>query len=614
MLLTISLLAPLLGPLLVAAIARVTALRGLLDGFVIVAIGGLVGAHVLPESIASLGWPAVPAALVGLALPKLLHAHDHPTQKGAASRFLWLLTSAALCLHAVADGIALSVPAAAPHAHHASMPIAVGLHRLLEGMGLWWVMARHAKVAVRLAVLCALACATLAGFAGGQWMVSLGFSQVVLWLQAMVAGSLLHVLLWHAPNDSKACAAPHKPRGTRQVHLGSAVGGVLAACLLVRMNAGHDHGLHEHQAPLLLWPAALQTVSIALVLAALAHALGWPPAWRRARRMPTVWRQAWHGALDGLSQAACSCGVVALAQRRRDKGAGSAETGAFLAAAPSMGWVGLSLSLVMLGPALTLLRGLGVWLMAIVVGVAMRKAQQPQPQASLPAAGGPCVAAHAPIAARLRARLLDGGHFALGEMLDFTGPWVGFGLLLVSVLDAFVPASWVSLPVAWGLDVPVFAALAAPVFLCAGASTLVAAFLWFKGLSAGAVLAFLWMSSTVSFATHGAVRRWYGQSAAAAFVLCCSGIAIGLGCGANALLARSQLLALALWPPSFRGDAQDLSQLGFLGMLALGLAAVTLIRQGVRGVAGQILWANSAQESSGHHHHHATPSAATSPK
>ena len=101
-----------LGPLVARWAEDAQSTRALLDGFVAVALAGLVIFHVWPHAFLQAGPIALVGALAGLLLPFVFHRTLHRNEEGA---FTWLLVIAflGLTVHAVLDGVALFGPVAA---------------------------------------------------------------------------------------------------------------------------------------------------------------------------------------------------------------------------------------------------------------------------------------------------------------------------------------------------------------------------------------------------------------------------------------------------------------------------------------------------------------------
>lgn len=197
MLLVTSLAALLVAPLIFKAIAREARAGALLDGFVVVAVSGLVCLHVLPEAIGRGGWLVGAAAVVGLALPGLLERVLHRLH-ASVHRGTVLLVAVGLALHAFFDGLALSAHGHGEHAHahgggHDHLGLAVVFHRLPEAL-LIWSVARPVSRRFAWALLSCIGVATLGGFFAPEF-TTIHVDQGWALVDGLVAGALLHVAL-----------------------------------------------------------------------------------------------------------------------------------------------------------------------------------------------------------------------------------------------------------------------------------------------------------------------------------------------------------------------------------------------------------------------------------
>lgn len=221
-LLLLSIAALLAGPILIGLAQPDARLRRVLDGYVMVTIGGLVALHLAPAAFADAGIWAAAALAVGAALPWLVERRlaDESGRAGAT-----LFAVGGLTLHALIDGAALTMP---EHTHdhtHASLAVAVIVHRLPVGLLVWWALAEVAGRRAVIAILGVMVAATVVGFVAGDPLLhDLPPFGSALFL-ALVSGALLHVLGHglHAPSQ-----------GARWLALGGALGvGTIAALSLL---------------------------------------------------------------------------------------------------------------------------------------------------------------------------------------------------------------------------------------------------------------------------------------------------------------------------------------------------------------------------------------------
>jgi zinc transporter ZupT len=234
------------GPALVALTARSQRAAWLLDGLVVVAIGGLVAGHTLPHAIEDGGWAAAGLALFALAGPGLLErlldrqAHD-------IEQLALALALGGVLFHAMLDGAAISGAGVEPTGGAEVLGLAIVLHRFPEGMGIWWLVVRSHGPRWALVCMIAVALATVAGYGGAASLIE-GASPVALAsFRALVAGSLLHVIVHHRPE-----ARPDEGTGARRLWTGAG-GGIALSLVIAALELG-PHASAGDLPRLVLWP------------------------------------------------------------------------------------------------------------------------------------------------------------------------------------------------------------------------------------------------------------------------------------------------------------------------------------------------------------------------
>ncbi|MBI2603277.1 MAG: hypothetical protein HYW48_09495 [Deltaproteobacteria bacterium] len=191
--LTISIVLLLVAPFVYRALLEMKKFWGAMQKLVNILISALVVLHLLPESIAQIGWPALGLAFFGLFLPGLL---ERAWKRGAETVHLTSVGVGliGLLLHGAMDGVALATPASMGN----SLPLAVILHRLPDGMLICAFFADRRYLSYL--VLALLGISTLGGFmAGGRFFQE--HAGVLAYFQALVAGSFLHITFdYHDPS------------------------------------------------------------------------------------------------------------------------------------------------------------------------------------------------------------------------------------------------------------------------------------------------------------------------------------------------------------------------------------------------------------------------------
>ncbi len=253
--------------------------------------------------------------------------------------------------------------------------------------------------------------------------------------------------------------------------------------------------------------------------------------------------------LFGVPIPLCSCGVVPAAAGLREQGASKGATAAFLISTPESGVDSVAITYALLDPLMTLLRPLAAFFTATLAGIAVNATQknetepeQPSP-APVPSHGcssGSCSSKPLPASSESllhRARL--GLAYSFGELLKDIGGWFLFGVLLAGVITALVPETFIESHLGNGFTpMLIMLVIAVPMYVCATASTPIAAALALKGLSPGAAMVFLLAGPATNAASIAMVAKIIGKRATVIYLGVIVGSSLALGMLANLLYAR----------------------------------------------------------------------------
>lgn len=113
----------------------------------------------------------------------------------------------------------------------------------------------------------------------------------------------------------------------------------------------------------------------------------------------------------------------------------------------------------------------------------------------------------------------SGMTFAFGDLLDDIGSWLMLGVLLAGLIGVFMSPGMIEAYLGDGLfSMVVMLVVATPLYVCATASTPIAAALVLKGLSPGAALVFLLAGPATNVATITVVTRLLGKRTTVIYV------------------------------------------------------------------------------------------------
>lgn len=247
----------------------------------------------------------------------------------------------------------------------------------------------------------------------------------------------------------------------------------------------------------------------------------------------------------------CSCGVIPAALGLRRAGASKNATAAFLVATPETGVDSIAISYALLGPFMAIVRPIAAILSAITAGTLVAL----QPITASPSTPDPNSHPLSHEAGKARTPKLI-VRFALGSLVRDTYRWLLIGILFAALVQAYLPADFLT---RWGqgpVAMIVMALVGLPMYVCATASTPIAAGLLLAGVSPGAVLVFLLTGPATNLATLAIVRRELGSRSLVAYLAGVIVPAILFGLLTNQLVAAGLAHVEATTQPHAHPAAQ----------------------------------------------------------
>lgn len=273
-------------------------------------------------------------------------------------------------------------------------------------------------------------------------------------------------------------------------------------------------------------------------------------------------------ALIGAPMPLCSCGVIPAAIGLRRAGASKSATTAFLVSTPETGVDSVSVSYVLLGPFMAIIRPIAAICSAIVAGVLVgRDSDKQQITAAVETEVKTSCCASKPAEAEVKTsccaskpsqskaetsccdtaptapqsqwqKMRQAISFSCNKLLSDTMVWLMIGLFFAALVQTYVPESFLT---QWGSGIVamlVVILISIPMYICATASTPIAAGLLLSGVSPGAVLVFMLAGPATNIATLGVVANELGKRAVAAYLTGVIGVALIFGFLADYLVTE----------------------------------------------------------------------------
>ncbi len=283
-------------------------------------------------------------------------------------------------------------------------------------------------------------------------------------------------------------------------------------------------------------------------------------------------------ALLGAPLPLCSCGVIPAALGLRRAGASKPATISFLVATPETGIDSVSISYALLGPFMAIVRPIAAVISAItaglLVGNSVEKAEVEPIESTGKSTGGSCCGSkmiEEPVKdsccspkpvepvrdsccspepvepstesccgtktaetiqdkpSGLLQRTWDSIVYSFVDLFDKVLLWLCIGLVFAAVVKTFVPASFLA---EWGSGLPamlIMLVAGIPMYVCAVASTPIAAGFLLAGVSPGTAMVFLMAGPATNISTLGVIGKELGQRSLIAYLTAVGVVALTTG-------------------------------------------------------------------------------------
>jgi hypothetical protein len=249
-------------------------------------------------------------------------------------------------------------------------------------------------------------------------------------------------------------------------------------------------------------------------------------------------------ALLGAPLPLCSCSVLPTAFALRRKGAGRGATVSFLISTPETSLDSVAVTWALMGPLMAIMRPVAAVLTALVAGllelVRSRRLPEPAPEPDAEPVCEHCATGegeHVEPPGRWRRFW----RFTALDLGDEIGPTLALGLLVAGIIGAVVPKEfferYLGSPLASML---VMLAVGLPLYVCATASTPMAAMMVLRGLNPGAALVFLLVGPATNVATVLTVARMFGKLSAVLYVATIAACSLVFGFALDAFVGAWQ--------------------------------------------------------------------------
>jgi len=275
-------------------------------------------------------------------------------------------------------------------------------------------------------------------------------------------------------------------------------------------------------------------------------------------------------ALFGAPLPLCSCGVLPAAIGLRRAGASKEATVSFLISTPETSIDSVAVTYALMGPVMAIFRPVAALVNAVGTGLlttlvadekisneklsaateetACCSSKQPETEAVVSSCceseskavvnktscctetiSEPSCCSEGKADVPSQNKLMQVLSYAGAELLDDISKWLAFGIVLAGIMLTFIPPDWLA---QWGGGLTamlVMLVVGVPMYICAVASTPVAAGLLLAGVSPGAVLVFLLVGPATNIASFALLKQELGLKVTGVYLFGLSVLSLMMG-------------------------------------------------------------------------------------
>lgn len=284
-----------------------------------------------------------------------------------------------------------------------------------------------------------------------------------------------------------------------------------------------------------IWNETAPYVLLGFVLAGLLHVSRIGTRLLRYMRRDDS-RSVLLAAMVGIPLPLCSCGVLPTALGLRRQGAGKGAVVSFLVATPETGATSIAMTYGLLGPLVAVFRPIAALITAVTAGVLVNVFDR-TPPGSPPAADASANAASSTPSEASGHWIRRLYRFTFVDLLDDLIGWVVLGVAVSAVIQVVAPPSFFEAVSANAFyAMLLMLAISVPLYVCAEASTPIAASLIAQGLNPGAALVMLLAGPATNAGAVGALWRQLGRRAVTIYLASIVTISLAMGGALNAVL------------------------------------------------------------------------------
>jgi uncharacterized membrane protein YraQ (UPF0718 family) len=238
-----------------------------------------------------------------------------------------------------------------------------------------------------------------------------------------------------------------------------------------------------------------------------------------------------YAALFGIPLPLCSCAVLPTATSLKKQGANNGATMSFFIYTPEKGVDSLAVTYALLDPIMMVFRPIAAFFTAVTAGLAENFLGKAYTDANQEVTldlsckvDNCCDGNDCPPNVHNRhhswgEKVYAGLRYGFGDILNDIAKWLLIGIAIAGAINVLIPEAWIKTYLHGGVhSMLIMLLVGIPLYICATASTPIAAALILKGISPGAALVFLLAGPATNAATISVVYGLFRKRAVAIYL------------------------------------------------------------------------------------------------
>jgi uncharacterized protein len=296
-------------------------------------------------------------------------------------------------------------------------------------------------------------------------------------------------------------------------------------------------------------------------------------------------RSVFKASLMGIPIPLCSCGVLPAAAALKKQGANNGAVTSFMISTPESGVDSIAITYALMDPIMTVVRPVAAFVTAFTAGISENLLGKPEltrpvvPDLTCPV-DGCCDGKNCRPEVhrnhhRFGEKISAGFRFAFTDVWGDLAVWFLFGLLLSGIITVMIPESVFSRYMGGGFGAMlIMLGVGVPIYICATASTPIAAALILQGVSPGAALVFLMTGPATNVTSLTVLTRVLGRRATGIYLAAIALCAVGFGLLVDWVYAAMGVSAQAVVGQAGEAIPHALELAGAILILALSVKPV----------------------------------------